>query len=420
MIKVISKRDLLNEALGVPDGLPETARQIYYDIINNILPSYDFNKLNGLEVLINGNYRIADYKFNKFRLKLEIVQSNKFDILNMGSGADMSMGKDIKKDVGRVGNTRNMYFQSGADLRTKKPYGFDLSLVFSGPKMLRGVHILKFFIIEKDKMIKVIGHELMHLYDFYKNQRKDINKQVKGFLSQEFAEMNLNIPSIDKFSMMLYFVNTNENIVRMSEIGTGIVDGNITKSRFLDMLKNDDTVQMLQSIKGYKFSDFQNDLLKDKKQILNYFQNKNVIDIHGANYLYNHDYTYLGFVMNVFTKTFISAEANLLRRMLSSSKFTDTEKDEIYERHKKQIFKNVNSGKDYFEKMIKSFNFEAEKVLRKIFKLFAMAKDVPNPKLPKAMKRMKTESKWINMKHWDKQPKKGFDFKDGTMKGYIY
>jgi hypothetical protein len=38
MIKVISKRDLLNEALGVPDGLPETARQIYYDIINNILP----------------------------------------------------------------------------------------------------------------------------------------------------------------------------------------------------------------------------------------------------------------------------------------------------------------------------------------------------------------------------------------------
>jgi hypothetical protein len=49
-----------------------------------------------------------------------------------------------------------------------------------------------------------------------------------------------------------------------------------------------------------------------------------------------------------------------------------------------------------------------------------MAKDVPNPNLPKAMKRMKTESKWINMKHWDKQPKKGFDFKDGTMKGYIY
>jgi hypothetical protein len=45
-------------------------------------------------------------------------------------------------------------------------------------------------------------------------------------------------------------------------------------------------------------------------------------------------------------------------------------------------------------------------------------RDVPNPKLPKAMKRMKTESKWINMDHWDKFMKSQKD--NPNTKGYIY
>ena len=45
MLKVVKKKDLLIEALGVPDNLPKTARELYVAIMRNISPSYDFQKL---------------------------------------------------------------------------------------------------------------------------------------------------------------------------------------------------------------------------------------------------------------------------------------------------------------------------------------------------------------------------------------
>ena len=210
MIKLIKKRDLLNEALGVPDNLPQTADMIYNDILKNISPNYDFNKLNGLEKLISGNYRVGDYRFDKFNFKLTIEEEEEFHLLSMGSGAEMEMGKEERKNIGRVGKVSARYFQSGRDLRLNNPYGFDLSIIFSAPKKIRGEHIIKYFLYDRDNIRKIIGHELMHLYDFYKNKKKDINKQVKSLLSQE--SLSIDIPSITKFKQMLYFVNSNENV----------------------------------------------------------------------------------------------------------------------------------------------------------------------------------------------------------------
>ena len=156
MLKVIRKRDLLNEALGVPDNLPQTARQIYSDIIRNILPSYNFNQLNGLELVINGNYRISDYNFNNVNLQINIEEDNNFNLLAMGSGTELDLDKDIKKNIGTVGSVKNRYVQVSRDLRQNNPYGFNLSIVFSGPKNIRGEHILKYLIFEKSKVVKII------------------------------------------------------------------------------------------------------------------------------------------------------------------------------------------------------------------------------------------------------------------------
>lgn len=423
MTRIISKRDLLNEALGVPDNLPKTAREIYSAIMRNISPSYDFQKLNGLNLLIDGNYRIGDYSFNKFNFDLNIERSNEFNLLSMGSGTELKMGKDVKSNVGKIGNERNTYFQTATDLRKNNPYGFDLSITFSGPYQLRGEHILKYFILEKSKIIKIIGHELMHLYDFYKNKKKDLGKQVRGILSQQ--ELRINIHAFNKFKQILYFVNSNENIVRMSEIGTSIVDGDITKKDFENLLSKDDTVQILRNIKDYSFSEFRNDLLKDKIAIIKFLHGENFIPYNLAVYLASNNNEFLEIAMDLFRKIIIDGEIDIFNSLLNSSNYTDDEKEEVLARHKRQTFKNAKNSQEYFEKTIKSFNFEAEKVLRKIFKLYAMAKDVPNPKIPNVMKKMKTESKWINMDHWDtfmkSQKNKGnMQSKDGITKGYIY
>lgn len=421
MIKVIKKRDLLNEALGVPDGLPETAKKIYFGILNSIPHGANFNRLNGLKLLISGNYRVGDYSFNKVNFDISIVEDNDFDLLGMATDSDMVLDKEVKNNIGSVGSVKNRYIHVSRDLRQrpKTPYGFDLSVNFSGPKMVRGEDILKYFIHYKNKMIKIIGHELMHLYDFYKNKKRNLNTQVKNTLSQ--LELSIDIPSFTTFKQMLYFVNSNENIVRMSEIGSAIVAGDITKKDFTKLLEKDDTFNILQVIKKYSFSKFKSDVLKDKEKIVNVLVSQDVIPPFLKTYLMMDDNKFLETAMDFFREIIKQGETNILNDFLTTgkynngNKYSDDEKKEIL---KKQNLGKGENGEQYFEKMIKSFNFEAEKVLRKIFKLYAMAKDVPNPKLPKAMKRMKTESKWINMDHWDKFMKSQKD-KPNT-KGYIY
>jgi hypothetical protein len=213
MLKIIKKRDLLNEALGVPDGLPETAKKIYFGILNSIPHSANFNRLNGLKLLISGNYIVGDYSFNKVNFDIRIVEDNDFNLLGMSTGTDMVLDKEVKNNIGSVGSVKNRYIHVSRDLRQRPqtPYGFDLSVDFSGPKsgpkMVRGEDILKYFIQNKNKMIKIIGHELMHLYDFYKNKKRNLNTQVKNILSQ--LDLSIDIPSLTTFKQMLYFVNSN-------------------------------------------------------------------------------------------------------------------------------------------------------------------------------------------------------------------
>jgi hypothetical protein len=432
MLKIIKKRDLLNEALGVPDGLPETAKKIYFGILNSIPHSANFNRLNGLKLLISGNYIVGDYSFNKVNFDIRIVEDNDFKLLGMSTGTDMVLDKEVKNNIGSVGSVKNRYIHVSRDLRQRPqtPYGFDLSVDFSGPKsgpkMVRGEDILKYFIQNKNKMITIIGHELMHLYDFYKNKKRNLNTQVKNILSQ--LDLSIDIPSLTTFKQMLYFVNSNENIVRMSEIGSAIVAGDVTKKDFTKLLEKDDTFNILQMIKKYSFSNFKSDILKDKEKIVNVLIYNNVIPPFFKNYLMIDNNKFLETAMDFFREIIKQSETNLLNDFLTTGKYNNGNKysdDEKKEVLRKQNLGKGENGEQYFEKMIKSFNFEAEKVLRKIFKLYAMAKDVPNPKLPKAMKRMKTESKWINMDHWDtfmksQKNKDNMQSKDGITKGYIY
>lgn len=66
MIRQIKKRDLLNEVLGVPDGISEAAIMIYDKVISEIHDDYDFNDLSSITdkiIQINSDLQVNDYKF---------------------------------------------------------------------------------------------------------------------------------------------------------------------------------------------------------------------------------------------------------------------------------------------------------------------------------------------------------------------
>ena len=91
----------------------------------------------------------------------------------------------------------------------------------------------------------------------------------------------------------------------------------------------------------------------------------------------------------------------LLRQLLwYMSRFGKSMYEGVMEDVIKKVFlirkeKNQESFKRFFEKEINYANFMAKKNLRKLFKLYAMAKNTDDKKLPSAMKRMTNESNKI-------------------------
>ena len=77
--KIIKK--VLREAVGVPEGIVETAELVYRQVMDQIksMDSLDDDDEINLNLRLNGDYRISDYKFKRIDLILEIIRTNNVD-----------------------------------------------------------------------------------------------------------------------------------------------------------------------------------------------------------------------------------------------------------------------------------------------------------------------------------------------------
>ena len=93
-------------------------------------------------------------------------------------------------------------------------------------------------------------------------------------------------------------------------------------------------------------------------------------------------------------------DSNDINQLLYMSRFGKSMYEDAMKDVIRKVFlikkeKNEESFKRFFEKEINYANFMAKKNLRKLFKLYAMAKNTDDKKLPSAMKRMTNESNKI-------------------------
>ena len=131
MTKIISKRDLLNEALGVPDGITEAAIMVYDKVIDAIPDNYgfdDLNKIKGRRININTDLEVNDYKFNNFLLKFDLIENNddRLEVISFGSGNPMKM-------------TSNGY--ESRSILKYMGVGFSLRIVLTAPRYIVGSFI---------------------------------------------------------------------------------------------------------------------------------------------------------------------------------------------------------------------------------------------------------------------------------------
>ena len=188
---------------------------------------------------------------------------------------------------------------------------------------------------------------------------------------QTFASNRTGFDEIDKFIYLLYVISHTENLVRPSEIAGQIQSSDITKSEFKEFLEGNRLYKELLEIKYWSYNKLKSDLMKDIKNIRSRFDDipedetdENVID-----FVLNSSYeSIVG--MSSDTMVDILGLNNKIKILIGKVKDEDIDFYNSY--ISKRIFKNVDEFFLFWEKKL---NFEGEKMIKKIAKLYDMCKD---------------------------------------------
>lgn len=240
---------LINESIGIPDGLNEMAMKLKGEIISDlremssiILPKEDEPVL----MLLNSyNINIGSISEEEMPLYLEFKLRE-----NVNGAKFIKAGYDRKIDKVDFIKNRMKYIN--------KPNSSSITITLSVNDKTQIEDIINE--LNKPRTNSILAHELMHFYDSHKRGGVLDFDEHTLYVSYK---LNIDLEPIKLFSKALYFVSPLENTVRPSEMYQSLIDNNIKKSEFLDYLKSTKTFSLLKYAKDFKFENFKNDIESD-------------------------------------------------------------------------------------------------------------------------------------------------------------
>jgi hypothetical protein len=318
----------LFEAVGVPSGIVETAEQIYNDIdIEEILNTIDVS-YNVTHKYSLGDYKIADLELNNLQFKFFIEEEEEYDEDEEYQNKEYPILNKLQVFWG-VENYIEMFILIGYHTSRSE--------------------ISQFFKKEKKKIINFISHELKHLYDQSKDKKghnnlnySKYNPPNSGYIMDFF------------FKDMQYWVHKIENLVRTTEMAMDMHQNNITKKDFYKYLTDKDIYQHLKYYASYTYEKLKK-ILKNKIA-----SNQGILN----------DPEYKGLPVDQIVEEILNL--NYKYHIHDQYKKLDKETAELY---KKRIYKYGDNYEKWYKAEIKEMNINCEKTLKKLSKLYSIAKD---------------------------------------------
>lgn len=354
-------KKFINEVLGVPKNILSVSEEIYEDILKEV------NDL---------NYRASQYKMNIFSRK-GYYTINDYDIVEI----ELTINLHTHYDFGIIGASvlglMDKTIRGGRAVMSNVK-GSDVVLIidFSVPKNWDLDDFKSFFNEKKDDILSSLSHELMHKYENQKNEFADIKERGKYVAAKELMGF---IPPLSQFSFFIYFISKIEAVVRPTEVSMNLRRHNVKPKEFLNFMLTNRTYQNLVKIRDFSLDDLKNEIKEfvqdpnNKKSMDYFFYNslniKNFPDLSDDEKVEEilHAYHLL------FLDYSIKSTMDMLFAPIMPKWFYKMGSDlEILIKREKNFRSSTDS---FFKKMEKSIKFEANKMLRKLYKLYAMLED---------------------------------------------
>ena len=367
---------LLNEALGVPDNILEAADKLYDVVINNLKTinttenEYNFD---GRFIIVIGDKKKVI--LNSYTLKIvtqEIPnEEGVLDITSMAMGARFAFNRDkFLKEIEPSGTV-------------------DLTITFAVGENWEPNQLYEKLEDERDEQVASLAHELKHKYDKQVKTFSKVGSDAKYQATQQKGTFA--IPVIDNlFYRYMYFIHGAENLVRPTEVAYSMKRKNITKSQFKDFIENNRVYKELLEIRNFTFEDFISELEEQEERMDKLIEH---IGEDPSNMTIKEkidrvlEIVYIDLVnnrMDLFVKMTQHGMDDMLKfgaqiGLLPKDLHGDVEKlkktDQVRQKFLNQTVKYQNNPTKFFEDEFEKFNYVANKMIKKIIKLYSMAED---------------------------------------------
>lgn len=371
-----SQLNYINEALGVPDYILDAAEMLYdvveRDIksINKIENEYNFD---GKIDFVLGNKKKIKIDSYELKVNIEEIEDEEgvLDIISMGMG-------------GSFGFNRNVYMKENEPSST-----LELTITFAVGETWEPEGLIKKMEEEKDEQVASLAHEIKHKYDKQSKKFGLIGADAEYQATQRRGTFG--IPVIDRvFFRYLYYISGIENLVRPTEVASLMRSKGITKSNFMEFLKNNRVFTELVEIKNFTFNDF---ISKLKEQEVRMDALIDHIGEDPSNMSIDEkinrvlEVTYIDLVnnkMEMFVRMTEHAMDDFLKFGAQLGILPPNAEERLEELQKtnmiRQKFMNYvmkyeKNPTKFFEDEFEKFNYVSNKMLKKIGKLYDMAKD---------------------------------------------
>jgi hypothetical protein len=380
----------INERLGVPNKIIDSATNLYDLILSHFGDkSLDSSLLTESEYSVDLpiQIEIADLKFNSVKFRVNLVSGlddgTKVDIISWGVASMPDSTKNYK-----------LYYDKNLIDDIK------LFINFAITDETNFTDIYDYIKNERSRTIGILSHELKHVYDKYMLGKVFLEDIVDY---STWSNTRTGFRPIDEFIYYMYFISKTESLVRTSELAGELVTSDISKSEFKEFLNGSSTYENLVDIKGFTYQSLKSKLLSDIDHV-----RKQFVDLEDET-----DEEVLDTALEIAYIAIVKSSGKEMKSILrlddpKLDKMRDLEikifgmcKDtEFFNKYLNKIV--FNNKEEFFLYCEKKLNFEADKVIRKIIKLYDMCKDdVVNPLMTKINQRVDGKC-IVNPKLYDK------------------
>jgi hypothetical protein len=369
-------KTFLNEALGVPESILVAGEKLYNEVLSNVKSitekeeSYEFTGNLDLEIGEKKKTKITNYT-----LTVNVENFENYDkppqIISMGVQTNFAFDRNLLKKVSEPSTE------------------LILSITFAVAENWQPQELYDFLVKDRVSQTASLTHELKHKYDKQVTPTSLVGHDAEYQATQ--SRDRFGIPVIDhQFFRNMYFVSIVENLVRPTEIASQMKSLNISKKNFEEFLKNERTYKELLEIKNFTFEKFISDLKnqmervdallehidEDPSQMTENQKIKTVLEVVYISIVN----TRLKFFMDMTSRpsddflrfgqmlgalpSFMNKDAEQLEKV-----------DEVRQNFLKFTTRYQNNPIKFFQDECKKFTMVASKLLKKIIKLYAMAKD---------------------------------------------